>query len=138
MSGRFTTRLTVRVGDINYGGHLGNDKFLLYFHEARLQFLQNLSLSEQDIGEGVAMTQVEAFVRYQGQAYLGDELEISVYVSEFSRARFRFEYEMTRPLDQKAVATGYTVMAAFDYQRNRPERIPNLFKQTVERYQNTL
>jgi hypothetical protein len=29
---RFSTRLTVRVGDINYGGHLGNDKFLLYFY----------------------------------------------------------------------------------------------------------
>jgi YbgC/YbaW family acyl-CoA thioester hydrolase len=135
---RFSTRLTVRIGDINYGGHLGNDKFLLYFHEARLRFLKNLGLSEQDIGEGVALTQVEAFLRYQGQAHLGDELEIAVCVSEFSRARFRFEYEITRPLDAKAIATGYTVMAGFDYQRTRPERIPIEFKQTVERFQNTL
>jgi acyl-CoA thioesterase FadM len=45
---------------------------------------------------------------------------------------------MTRPVDQKAIATGYTIMAAFDYKRNRPQRVPNLFKQTVERYQNTL
>lgn len=137
MARRFRTKLMVRVGDINYGGHLGNDKFLLYFHEARLHFLAELGFSEQDIGDGVSVTQVEAFIKYQGQAFFGDELEIMVWLSEFSRARFRFDYEMVRPLDGKSIATGYTVLAAFDYQRNRPERIPDVFKQTVERYQNT-
>lgn len=138
MGRRFLTRLAVRVGDINYGGHLGNDKFLLFFHEARLNFLTDLGFSEQDIGAGVSVTQVEAFIKYQSQAFLHDELEIVVWVSEFSRARFRLEYEMTRPSDGKAIASGYTVLAGFDYKRNRPERIPDQFKQTVERYQNTL
>ncbi len=33
----FKTNFAVRIGDINYGGHMGNDKFLLIFHDARLK-----------------------------------------------------------------------------------------------------
>jgi len=45
MGRRFLIRLGVRVGDINYGGHLGNDKFLLFFHGARLNFFSELGFS---------------------------------------------------------------------------------------------
>ena len=29
-----TTRLTVRIGDINYGGHLGHDRLITLLHQA--------------------------------------------------------------------------------------------------------
>ena len=35
----FATELEVRVGDVNYGGHLGNDALLGLLHEARIRFL---------------------------------------------------------------------------------------------------
>jgi acyl-CoA thioesterase FadM len=34
----FRTRLRVRVDDVNYGGHLGNDAVLTLCHEARIRF----------------------------------------------------------------------------------------------------
>ena len=43
---RFSTQLTVGIGDINYGGHVGNDRFLLFFQEARLRFLAGFGMSE--------------------------------------------------------------------------------------------
>ena len=33
----FSTEIALRIGDINYGGHLGNDAVLALVHEARVQ-----------------------------------------------------------------------------------------------------
>ena len=37
----FHTEVAVRIGDINYGGHLGNDAVLSLAHEARLQYFKD-------------------------------------------------------------------------------------------------
>jgi len=38
----FSTVLTVRHNDINYGGHVGNDSFLSLMQEARIVFYRQL------------------------------------------------------------------------------------------------
>ena len=35
----FQVEMAVRVTDLNYGGHLGNDRLLSLVHEARVAFL---------------------------------------------------------------------------------------------------
>ena len=49
----FRTSLTVRVTDLNYGRHLGNDAVLGLLHEARVRFLRSLGYAELDV-EGVS------------------------------------------------------------------------------------
>lgn len=132
---RFHTHLQVRVGDLNYGGHLANDKFLLYFHEARVRYFQVLGVTEASIGEGVSLTQTEAYVAYKGEAFLGDVLSVGVCIDEFSRARFRVNFVITRPADGQLIATGYTILAGFDYRSRKLQRIPLSFKDKVLAYQ---
>ncbi len=43
----FTTDIDVRITDLNYGGHLGNDKFLSIAHEARVRFLKQTRISQR-------------------------------------------------------------------------------------------
>jgi acyl-CoA thioesterase FadM len=50
----FRARYPVRVGDINYGGHLGNDKYLLLFHDARLAYLAAWAHRRRTSGAGPA------------------------------------------------------------------------------------
>ena len=49
----FRTELPVRITDVNYGQHVGNDALLGLLHEARLQYLRQLAFSEQDACLGV-------------------------------------------------------------------------------------
>jgi acyl-CoA thioesterase FadM len=71
----FITEIPVRITDINYGGHLGNDSVLSIVHEARLQFLSNMSFSEKDVdGKGIIM--VDAAVQYISEGFYGDILKI--------------------------------------------------------------
>ena len=124
----FRARYPVRVGDINYGGHLGNDKYLLLFHDARLAFLASLGASEKDIGGGTSMIMSEAHLRFQAQAFLGDELEVSVRPRDVMASRFTLDYEVTRIGDGAGVASGYTVLAGFDYAMHRVTRLPKAFQ----------
>ncbi len=45
----YSTELTVRIQDINYGSHVGNDAFVSLLHEARIRYFNHLGYSETDI-----------------------------------------------------------------------------------------
>ena len=67
----FRTDLALRVGDINYGGHLGNDAVLALCHEARIRCLEQLGYSEMDIG-GVGIIMSDAVVVYRSEGRRGE------------------------------------------------------------------
>jgi acyl-CoA thioesterase FadM len=127
----FRTAYTVGIGDINYGGHMGNDRFLVLFQEARIRYLAALDACEREIGEGTGLIMSEAHVHYRAEAFWGEELEIEVRVSDLQETRFNFEYEVVRPGDGRRVASGFTRMAAFDYGRRRVARLPEEFRRRL-------
>ena len=53
----FSTELEVRVSDLNYGNHLGNDQALGLIHEARRRYLRALAL-EEIAADGSGLTRV--------------------------------------------------------------------------------
>ncbi len=127
----FLAELTVRVSDLNYGGHLANDRVLTYFHEARVRWLNSIGLSEADIGERVSLTQTEVFVQYKGEAFLGERLRCAVRPESCGGVRFRLSYELTRPSDCRMIALGYVDLAGFDYRAHRLKRLPDSFRKIL-------
>lgn len=127
--------MDVRISDINYGGHVGNDRYLLFFHEARLRYLQNLHLSERDIGRSISLIMLEAHVDYKSQAMVGDVLDIAVRIEELSRVRFTMRYEIRNKDSEELVSHGYTVLAGYDYQKNKVSKLPTSFKEAVAMYE---
>jgi len=127
----FRTKLTVRVGDVNYGGHLGNDRVLGLVHEARVRWLASHGLSEKDVG-GPGLIMGDAALSFLGEAFLGDELEVALGAMEVRRSGFELVYELTRPADDAAIALVRTGMVCFDYAARRPARIPASFAAILE------
>ena len=60
----FCAELRVRITDVNYGGHMGNDALLGLLHEARVQFLAHYGLSELDIG-GLGIIMADSVIVYK-------------------------------------------------------------------------
>ena len=124
---RFSTEMAVRIGDINYGGHVGNDAVLGLIHEARLRFLKQYGFSEADAG-GAGLIMTDAAVVYKSQAFHGDTLKIEVDVADFSAAGCDFVYRVTQQATGAEVARARTGIVFFDYAAGKVVKMPAVFK----------
>jgi len=114
----------VRVGDINYGGHMGNDRALLLFHDARIYFLEERGFSEGNIG-GPGLIMGDAHVYFKKEAFMGDELKVYIHIEDLRDLSFVMHYSVMR--DDVQVMHGHTRMIAFDYNSRRIAKIPSSF-----------
>lgn len=110
--------LTVRTTDLNYGGHLGNDRLLSLVHEARVAFLASEGWSELDMG-GRAVIMADAALTYRGEAFAGDVLRFETAAAEVERSGVRLCHRVTRPADGTLIALAETGLAGFDYAARR-------------------
>ena len=122
----FRAELDVRITDINYGRHVGNDALLGLLHEARLRFLANFGFSEEDVG-GVGMLMGDAVVQFKAVAFRGDNLVVEIGLQDVERRTCDLMYRVTRPADGAVVAVAKTGMVAFDYAKNRLADLPAVF-----------
>lgn len=119
----FTTEITLRVSDINYGGHLGNDSVLSLVHEARVRFLRSKGFAERDAG-GVGLIMADAAIVYRSQAFHGDVIEIAAGAGDFSRTGCDFYFRLINRQTRKEVALAKTGVVSFDYQNNKVTELP--------------
>lgn len=122
----FHTEMEVRIGDVNYGRHLGNDAVLRLLHEARLRFLQHHGFSEENAG-GAGLILRDAVIVYAAQAFHGDVLRAEVGAGNFGAAGCDFFYRLTRLIDGVEIARAKTQVVFFDYTAGRVVRMPESF-----------
>ena len=127
----FRTELPIRITDINYGGHLGNDSLLSLIHEARVRFLNHLGYSESNV-EGSGIIMIDAGVQYKSEGFYGDELLVEVAVNDFSGIGCDFIYRVTNKNTLKEIALAKTGIVFFNYEKRKTAPIPELFKKKIE------
>ena len=94
----FTTKIAVRITDINYGNHLGNDALVSILHEARMQWLTSLNYTELNI-ENAALIMADLAVEYKSESYYGDVFLIDIFIGEITKVSFEIFYNIyTRKL----------------------------------------
>lgn len=123
----FTIRIDVRISDINYGGHLGNDSLISMLHEARTRLLNHHQLSEKDCGGGIGIVLGDLEITYNSEAFHGETLEIATGVIEITRTGARLGYRVTRCADSQEIARATSAIIFFDYTSRRPTRTPLAF-----------
>jgi acyl-CoA thioester hydrolase len=124
---KISSEYVVSVGDINYGGHMGNDKALTIFSDARINFLNHFGFTELNIGNGLSLILAEANVKYKKEVFMHDVLKTDVWVSEVEGLKWIISYETKRIKDDTVVFTGTTLMLCFNYDKKKVSRIPKSF-----------
>ena len=77
----FETTLSIRVSDLNYGAHLGNDSVLSLAHESRVRFFLKLGVTERNFFN-VGLIMADSVVMYKSQGFLNDNILIRISVTE--------------------------------------------------------
>lgn len=120
----FFVDIVVRTTDLNYGGHLGNDRLLSLVHEARVAFLASHGWSEVDCG-GVALILGDAVLVYKAEVFAGDILRFDVAAGEPGALGFRLFFRVARPADGALVALVENGMVCYDYRSRQTRPLPD-------------
>lgn len=128
----FSTNYTVRISDVNYGGHVGNDAILTIMQEGRLALLKAMGIKDElSINEGVGIIVADAVVIYKSEGFHGDELEIKIAVDDFNKFGFDMYYQLINTLSGKEVARGKTGIVCLNYQEKKITPIPAKFEEKL-------
>ena len=122
----FTANIPVRITDVNFGGHVGNDTILSIVHEARAQFFAHCGYTELDFaGAGTIMSDVA--IEYKNQTYYGDTILASVAVGEITKVAFDLFYKLEKKCAEGRlvpVAFAKTWMVCYNYDQKKVIAIP--------------
>ena len=118
----FTTQIPIRITDINYGGHVGNDTVLTLVHEARMQFLKHLGYTELEL-EGRSLIMSDAAIEFKAELFYGDTITVQVAAGEFTRVGFQLYYRLMKE-GQVVVAVVKTGMICYDYAAKKVTALP--------------
>ncbi len=130
----FCCQIPVRITDINYGGHTGNDAVLSIIHEARMQFLKNLGYTEMNFsGSGIIMADVA--IGFKSELFYGDTVIVSVATGEISKIGFELLYKLEKQAGDKRilVATAKTGMICYDYEKKKIVNVPEEARQKLSK-----
>lgn len=130
----FSCTIPVRISDINYGNHLGNDAVLSIIHEARMQLLAEWGYTELDAG-GNSLIMGDVMIAYRGEAFYGEALLIDIYATELSLRAFDLLYHIQtlRLGSMVAIAHAKTGMVCFDYTQRRTALLGEALKSRLVR-----
>jgi len=121
----FSTTIPVRITDLNYGKHVGNDTILSMIHEARVQYLKQLGYGELDLaGVGVIMSDVG--IEFKSELFYGDEVIASVAAGDITKIAFDLYYKLEKRSGDttQLVAVAKTGMVCYDYEKKKVAAIP--------------
>lgn len=129
----FRTEYKVKISDINYGNHMGNQIPLELFHQVRMEFLTKEGLSELNIGDGVGTIQRESWIKYNKEVFFGETLTLEIEDIIIERVSMIIKYNVLKENGENAVE-GTTTMLGYSYENKKVSKIPDSFKNLVEKY----
>lgn len=128
----FSTELSIRISDINYGGHLSNDAVLSMVHEARIRFLNYYHYTELDV-EGVGIIMTDSAIVYRAEGFYGEQVQIDVAVGDFNKYGCDIYYLLSNKKTAKEIAHAKTGIVFFDYDQRKVVPVPAQFKACMEK-----
>jgi acyl-CoA thioester hydrolase len=128
----FTTNIPVRITDLNYGNHVGNDSLLSIIHEARVQFLKFFGLEELKFN-GVELIMSDVVIEFKSELFYGEVVIASVTATEFSKVSFEIYYKLEKETEGKKIPVAFakTGMVCFDYNARKITVVPEEAKRKL-------
>ena len=125
--------IPVRIADINYGNHVGNDAFVSIIHEARMQWLKQYGYTELNM-EGIGLIMSDLAIEFKNESFYGDLIEVKLSAGEISRVGFELYYRLFAKRNDGNIllANAKTGMVCYDYEAKKTAAVPEKLKAILE------
>jgi acyl-CoA thioester hydrolase len=104
----FETKVKVRFSETDAFGHVNNVSHIIYFEQARLDYLQEIDVLSYFMDPKCPSIIVTADIHchYLGQIYFGEQLAIRVRTAKLGHSSIDVQYAIVQESNQKVLATG--------------------------------
>ncbi len=125
--------IPVRITDINYANHLGNDAIVRIVHEARMAWLYKHGFTELDIA-GTGLIMADLAVEFKAEGFYGDVISVAIACGEKTRVGFELYYELTalRNNENILLAMVKTGMVCYDYGTRKVAPVPEVLSRLLQ------
>ncbi|MBL86171.1 MAG: thioesterase [Winogradskyella sp.] len=128
------TEIRVRYGETDQMGVVYHANYAVYFEVGRTEWLREFGLSYSTMeAEGIMLPVVSLRINYKSSARYDDVLKVKTKLKKMPTASIEFDYELTNSKGE-LLATGNTVLAFIDMNRNRPTRCPKYLLDKLQNY----
>jgi acyl-CoA thioester hydrolase len=127
--------MQVRYGDLDPQGHVNNARYLTFLEQARVDYLIYLG-----IWDGIHFLTLNWIVAETRMTYLtpirfGQTISIGLKVTRLGNKSLDFQYDILDKSTGQQMATGTTVMVAYDYIEEHSIPIPDDCRQKIAQFE---
>ena len=131
----FTLTIDIRFADTDANGHVFFANYQTFFDTAFLKYLDHIGCNfNWFIDNNMNFYYVEATSQFKSALTYGDEIVVSVHISNFGRTSFTINFEGKEATSGCLAATGHIVAVVVDKTSETPVEIPETFKSAVNKH----
>ncbi|WP_179345311.1 acyl-CoA thioesterase [Winogradskyella ursingii] len=128
------TKLRVRYGETDQMGVVYHANYAQYFEVGRTEWLREFGLTYRRMeADGIMLPVISLSINYKNSARYDDVLKVKTTLKKMPTASIEFNYELTNEKDD-LLATGNTILAFIDVEKNRPTRCPKYLLDKLQNY----
>ena len=124
--------LPVQWGDQDAFGHVNNAVPLRWFETSRIAYLEDSGLSHLMTGDSLIPIVASITCNYRRQVVYPDTVRVGTRMAEMGRSSMILAHTVYSDSHRAIAADGQTVIVFFDFQRQRPTRIPPEVREKLE------
>lgn len=134
---RFFHEIEVRYGDLDPQAHVNNAKFLTYMEQGRIAYIRDLGLWDGRSFFDIGIILAEVRVTFLAPIYFGQKVRVGVRVSEIRNKSMTMEYVLQDMESGETLATGSSVLVAYDYRLAQTRPIPDHWREAIKIFEST-
>ena len=132
----FYHEVQVRYGDLDPQAHVNNAKYFTYTEQARVAFIRELNLWDGDSFMDFGFILAEARMTFRSPIYFGQRVRVGVAVTEIRNKSMTMEYVIEDSDTVEQLATGNSVLVAYDYRGRKTMPVPDAWRQIIGNFEN--
>lgn len=130
---RFFTSIRVRYCETDMLGHVNNVSYFMYFEQGRIEYFENLQLTEELFSDKAVSVVANLECQYLAQIYLQDTMQLHVRVAKMGRSSLDIEYALAVRHELRAAGRGTIVL--IDTSAGKSTPIPDSAREIIRAYE---
>lgn len=124
--------LPLQWGDQDAFGHVNNTVPIRWFESARVAYLEQSVMHQMMQAGGLGPILASVTCNYRRQLHYPDRVSIGARISKIGRSSLIMEHVVYSEKLNAVAADGTSTVVVFDYEANRPTRVPDEIRKAFE------